>query len=185
MISLVPPSRDPVSFMTDHSRSPGKPAWSVLFLCVLSISCFGQLPRARPAEKVQDAGVQNATEVEYQRLDVRPYQCSRNKQHIVGDENALQTLIGDCKNSDLKLPKIDFSKHTLIAMFAETDGCQKLKLKIIRDDVGQRYRHIVTANRPPRCRAIVHLPFWVLIPKLPTGYEVTFERHIEPECRLS
>src|SRR5258708_38435527 len=105
-----------------------QPAWSVLFLCILSISCFGQASRARPAEKVQDSGAQNATEVEYQRLNLGPNYCSTGKRHVIENENALQALVADCGESDITLPKIDFSKHTLIAMFAMTDLCQNLEL---------------------------------------------------------
>ncbi len=165
--------------MAYQRHSWRQPAWSVLFLCILFISCFGQSPRARPPEKVQDTGAEKATEVEYQRLDIRPNFCSKGKRHIIENENALQALVSDCGESDINLPKIDFSKHTLIAMFARTDLCQKLELKIIRDDAGKRYRHIVTADRPTMCRGMGYVPFWVLVWKLPPGYEVTFEQ-IEP-----
>src|SRR5687768_2509493 len=134
MIHLLTPGRNRVRLMIYPGHSAGRPAWSVLFLCVLSISCFGPASRARSAEKVQDTGAKNATKVKYQRLKIfKPYHCLR-KQHVVDDENALRALVADCKDSDIKLPKIDFSKHTMIVMSAETDWCQRLELKIIRDD---------------------------------------------------
>jgi hypothetical protein len=181
MIHLVAAYRDRVSPMSYQSRSSMRPAWSVFFLCVLSISCFGQPSLARPAQEARDTVAKN-TEVEYQRLDLRHtgWGCLRGKQRVVGDENALQALIDTCKDFDLKLPEIDFSKHTLIAMGAATDLCQKLELKIIRDDAEKRYRHIIIADRPFRCRGVGYVPFWVLVPKLPPGYRVTFEREIEP-----
>jgi hypothetical protein len=153
-----------------------------LLLCILSITAFGLAPRPRPS---QEAVAQYAAEVEYQRLDVKPYQCPRSKRYVVGDDLALQALISDCKNSEFKLPRIDFSKQTLIAMFANTDWCVKLRLKITRDDTEKLYRHTTIADRPLRCRGIGSVPFWVLVPKLVPGYEVTFERRIEPNARLN
>ena len=70
-------------------------------------------------------------------------------------------------------------------MQADTDLCVTLKLKIIRDDAERRYRHIIIADKPLRCRGIGSVGFWVLIPKKPRGYEVTFEDQIDPrrECK--
>ncbi len=181
MIHLVAAYRDRVGPMIYQSRPSMRPAWSVFFLCVLSISCFGQPSLARPAQGARDTGAKE-TEVEYQRLDLRHigWGCLRGKQRVVEGEGALRALVGECKDFDLKLPEIDFSKHTLIAMGAVTDLCQKLELKIIRDDAEKRYRHVIIADRPFRCRGIGYVPFWVLIPKLPAGYEVTFERRTKP-----
>jgi hypothetical protein len=169
-----------------QGRSSAQPAWAVLFLCILSITCFGQASRVGPAEKVQDIGAKNAAEVEYQRLDINP--CVGRGGHVVDDENALQALVerdrskagGYCKNFGNNPPKIDFLKHTLIGARAVTDFCQHFKVKIIRDDASKRYRHILIANKRPRCRGIGLASVWVLIPKLPADYEVTFENQIEP-----
>jgi hypothetical protein len=180
MIQLVPRYRNRVRLIIYQSCSWRQPAWSVLFLCILSINSFGQVSRAGPAEKAQDTAAKNTSEVEYQRLDVRPYYCSLGKHHVIDDKKTLQELIRNCQSRDIKLPKINFSKHTLIAMYAPTDLCVRLKLKIIRDDAEKRYHHIITANKPLRCRGIGSVGFWVLIPKMPRGYEVIFERQIEP-----
>jgi hypothetical protein len=179
MIHLVPRSSN------ELHRSAAQPAWAVLFLCILSISCFGQASRVGPAEKVQDMGANNAAQFEYERLDIDP--CVGQGGHVVDDENALQVLIeqdrskarGYCKPFGNNPPKIDFLKHTLIGARAVTDLCQHFKVKIIRDDASKRYRHILIANKPPRCRGIGLASVWVLIPKLPVGYEVTFENQVE------
>lgn len=180
MIHLVPQPGN------ELHRSSAQPAWAVFFLSILSISCFGQASRVEPAQKLQDMGAKNAAEVEYQRLDINP--CVERGGHVVDDENALQALIdrdrskgrGYCKPFGNNPPKIDFLKHTLIGARAVTDLCQHFKVKIIRDDASKRYRHILIANKPPRCRGIGLASVWVLIPKLPPDYEVTFENQIEP-----
>jgi hypothetical protein len=186
MIHLVLRYRRRVRLTIYPGRSLRQPAWSVLFLCILSMNCFGQASRATPAEKAQDAGVKNATEVEYQHLDIRP--CLRQGEYVVDDENALQAIIeldrssqaGYCKKFNDNPPTIDFSKHTLIGARVVTDFCQHFKVKIVRDDAGKRYRHIVIANKPPRCRGIGLESLWVVIPKLPPDYRVTFESQVEP-----
>lgn len=76
-------------------------------------------------------------------------------------------------------PNIDFTKYTLLGLFTQ-GGCDVYyRRKVEKDDVNKRYIYSVKIKECGVCKKLMINNNWVLVPKLPTGYTVQYERKQE------
>jgi hypothetical protein len=76
--------------------------------------------------------------------------------------------------------KIDFTKHTLLGIEINSGYCrvpEGLTYKTIKDSAKKQYLLEISYLDPgyATCRALSQYDLWVLIPKLPEGYEAEFK----------
>ena len=73
-------------------------------------------------------------------------------------------------------PKIDFSEYTLLGQDANSGGCEMpdYKVEINKDGFNVIYR--LTVIPKGYCELTILKNMWILIPKLPKGYSVKFEK---------
>ncbi|MFZ2322183.1 MAG: hypothetical protein WAV89_00660 [Ignavibacteriaceae bacterium] len=73
-------------------------------------------------------------------------------------------------------PQIDFSKYTLLGQDANSGGCETpdYKVEIKKDGFNVIYR--LTVIPKGYCEMAILKNMWILIPKLPKGYSVKFEK---------
>jgi uncharacterized protein YbdZ (MbtH family) len=106
-----------------------------------------------------------------------------NTQFVIEDnETYLKTIRHDASRKwCLKnLEKIDFGKHTLLGKSIDSGYCRRpkgLEYKVFKDDDAKRYFLDISYDDPRGavCRAMSQYDLWLLVPKLPAGYEVKFE----------
>lgn len=105
------------------------------------------------------------------------------KQFVIKDEAAyLKTIRNDAsRDFCLKnLEKIDFGKRSLVGIDINSGYCgipAGLKYKVVKDSEKKQYLLDISYDDPKYsvCRAVSQYDLWLLVPKLPEGYEVKFE----------
>ena len=99
------------------------------------------------------------TEAEFQveiRKDARPDYCTKN------------------------LEKIDFEKNSLLGININSGYCRipaGLEYKVVKEENNRKYIFKISYIDPQGsvCRALSSYNLWVLVPKIPDGFEVEFE----------
>ncbi len=109
------------------------------------------------------------------RIDCEPLQGEQN--YIIKDDSAyIQTFTDQITNQlSCTLPSIDFTTKSLLGLFA-TGGCE---VKYIREvtsiDNESKYHYKVTVKSCGTCQKESYSYNWVTVPKIPEGWDVTFE----------
>ncbi len=77
-------------------------------------------------------------------------------------------------------PVIDFDQFSLIAQFAEGEGDGTTFLReVTMDTVAMTYTYTVTVRVCGRSKVFVNSLNWILVPKIPSGYTVLYEKITE------
>ncbi|MET0753131.1 MAG: hypothetical protein ABWZ66_07150 [Pyrinomonadaceae bacterium] len=105
------------------------------------------------------------------------------KEFVIKDEAAyLKTIRSDAsRDFCLKnVEKIDFGKHSLVGLDINSGYCgipAGLEYKVVKDSEKKQYLLDISYDDPKYsvCRAASRYDLWLLVPKLPEGYEVKFE----------
>lgn len=87
-------------------------------------------------------------------------------------------LKGQLNCASEKIPDIDFKKYTLIGAGDNVGNCpsgKRFSVAVEKDDVKKLYLVKITIGFNP-CRGLSYTARWVLVPKLPEGYEINFEK---------
>ncbi len=87
---------------------------------------------------------------------------------ITNDSAYIETFPTDCD-----LESIDFNKYSLLGQFA-SGGC---KVKFIREVIQNKnyYHYKLTVKNCGTCKSLAFSYNWVLVPKIPKGWNITFE----------
>jgi hypothetical protein len=110
---------------------------------------------------------------------------------IVNDEHTLQAFVHEvpnryCRQKPLFQEGIDFNAQTLLGIRINTHWCtlkptpESVTYRVLKDQARKQYLFVVSYGGPntegSACAAL-SLPYhlFVLVPKLPQGYRVTFE----------
>jgi hypothetical protein len=82
-----------------------------------------------------------------------------------------------------KHPIIDFSKYTLLGQSASAGGCKipDYQIKAFRDYINRELIYKVKIVEHGTCLMAINKNKWILVPKIPTGYKVVFEKEITTE----
>jgi hypothetical protein len=101
---------------------------------------------------------------------------------VINDNETFQKAVRKDGQEDYckkNLEKIDFSKNTLLGINLDTGYCREplgLESKAVRDDEKKQVTLQISYIKPNGlCRALSSYDLWVLVPKIPNGYEVKFE----------
>ena len=77
---------------------------------------------------------------------------------------------------DTKPPEIDFSQKTLLGKYAQGGGCSiDFKKKVYRDDSNKKIIYSIYVIEKGGCAKVGFDGNWILIPKIPSDYNVEFE----------
>ena len=99
---------------------------------------------------------------------------------IINDDTAFKQFF----SAGCELPVIDFKTQTLLGFDAGTRGCTvKFIREVLKIESENRYHYKVISEGCGTCRDMAWSYHWVLVPKLPDGWTVTFEA-IETERQL-
>jgi hypothetical protein len=104
-------------------------------------------------------------------------------QFVIKDEAAYLKTIRNDASRDFCLKnveKIDFGKHSLVGIDINSGYCgipTGLEYKVFKDSGKKQYLLDISYIDPQgsTCRALSQYDLWLLVPKLPEGYEVKFE----------
>ena len=160
---------------------------STLAFCILS--CFSVLlflPQvwAQTPLSQQQA---NLPVLDLREIDLNGCVYFRHPHYVIEESARLDSLMGN--NRSLKQCRqhrraIDFAAHTLLGLVLGTDWCRRpggLTFEALKDASAARYMLVVRYDPPPgQCRALTTYPLWLLVPKLPEGYEVAFDVAARP-----
>ncbi len=73
-------------------------------------------------------------------------------------------------------PQINFNQYTLLGQDAHTGGCELPEYKIEVEKNGKEYIYRITIKRKGSCEMAILRNKWILVPKIPTNYNVKFEK---------
>jgi hypothetical protein len=89
---------------------------------------------------------------------------------ILDNSSFIQTFDSTCS-----LPDIDFTTESLLGLYAD-GGCEvKFIREVTRIDSEKKYHYKVTVKDCGYCKRLGYSYNWVTVPKLPSGWTVTFE----------
>ncbi len=109
------------------------------------------------------------------RIDCEPTTFQEN--YIIKSDSAYQQAFTNTSTGQTNciLPFIDFNTQTLLGVRA-TGQCE---IKVIREvtslDNESKYHFKVTVKSCGLCKKMAYVDNWVTVPKLPSGWTVTFE----------
>ena len=97
---------------------------------------------------------------------------------IIEDDSTFKTYFSNITTGQLlcTLPEIDFDAFTLLGQYT-TGGCEVIYIREVskHDDI-MKYHYKVTVKECGSCMKESYSFNWVTVPKLPDGWNVTFEQ---------
>ena len=125
----------------------------------------------------------NAEILESREIDLKGcIQTIFTRQFVIKDEATyLKTIRNDAsRDFCLKnLEKIDFTKNSLLGLEINSGYCERpsgLKFQVIKDEKAKNYLfNIVYDPKGAICRALSQYDLWVIVQKIPDGFEVKFD----------
>jgi len=122
-------------------------------------------------------------------LEIRKYEFAHclsmsleEDKTIIQDEQALKSRFQRSPNCTMNKASVDFQRWTLIGRrFTIQGGCSmgrnSFMISVTQDTHRRVYLHTVTTGRGSApCAGSANLKNWVLVPKLPVGYQVEFRQ---------
>jgi hypothetical protein len=136
---------------------------------------------AEPGENAKV--IERANPLETREIDLKDciWPPLRSQMVIKDDETFQKNLRTDAQKNfcGKELGKIDFSKYSLLGIDLDTGYCRTpvgLEYKAFRDDEKKQVTLKISYIEPHgTCRAMSSYNLWVLVPKIPEGYEAKFE----------
>lgn len=106
-----------------------------------------------------------------------------NKQFVIKDEATyLKAIRNDASRERCvkDVEKIDFEKNSLLGIEINSGYCRRplgLEFQVIKDEKSKEYLFNISYDDPKgsTCRALSQYDLWILVPKVPVGFEVKFE----------
>jgi len=104
----------------------------------------------------------------------------QHNEYVINSEQEYRELlnhkISTPKCADFQLPPIDFSQYTLLGKYAYGGGCSvNLERRVYKDEANKRIIFSIRVIEKGPCDVLVGRMNWVLIPKIPSDYEVIFK----------
>lgn len=147
-----------------------------------------------PSEMRAQTGVlwqsesQTSTSADPEIIETRPIDIkgciknSRSGQFVIKDAESFQKAIradGSREWCRKNLESIDFTKHSLLGVALVTDYCGRppgLAHQLIKDTATKKYLFDIGYHTTPGvCRRMGYWDVWVVVPKIPDDYEVSFK----------
>jgi hypothetical protein len=131
--------------------------------------------------------IANAQTSETKVLETRQYQmksCIRlwfEEKTILNQTNFLQAIRNDAGREKClqDLEKVDFTKNSLSGIQIDTGYCRYpfgLKFEVLEDSTKKEVNINVSYLKPDGvCRALSQYDLWLLLPKIPTDYQVKYK----------
>jgi hypothetical protein len=102
------------------------------------------------------------------RIDCMPF---TGQQFIITDDSTYQeTFATTCS-----LPAIDFNAYTLLGLYTEGSCELKFIRNVAQKDSENKYHYKVTVKDCGTCKKQAYSYNWGTVPKLPSGWNVSFE----------
>lgn len=95
-------------------------------------------------------------------------------EHIIDDDTTYQQLLSSSPCAGYTLPHIDFNQYTLLGKYATGKCKAEFHRQVIRDDAAKTYNFTVYVFDKGICKSEPIDMNWVIVPKLPQGYNVVF-----------
>jgi hypothetical protein len=102
--------------------------------------------------------------------------------YVINDSISFQSIGDSAKVAwptlcdSAKLPKIDFSKYSLLGKLTITSPCDKINREVLLDSINKKYVFNINIQHTQESCIYIAVPNmnWVLVPKLPIKYAVEF-----------
>lgn len=141
-----------------------------LFIIAVSTTCFAASLKAQILETREISSEICIQHIFEQQFVIKDY------------ETYLRLVRADASRDEClkKSEKIDFNKYTLLGIEINSGYCRfplGLEYQTVKDEAKKQYLLAISYIDPRNsvCRARSQYDLWVLVPKLPDGYEVKFE----------
>jgi len=97
--------------------------------------------------------------------------------YVIATDSAYQQTFSDSSNGQTRcaLPPIDFNTYTLLGARASGQCEIKVLRAVTRVDAQSQYLYKITVKSCGLCKKLAYADNWVLVPKLPSGWAVTFD----------
>jgi hypothetical protein len=119
------------------------------------------------SKKNRIAGIINNT------IDITCAADGKKEWVITDDSTYKKTFLATAANCTL--PIIDFANYTLLGVYSQ-GGCKvSYKREVIKFENELRYHYKVTVYSRGFCKSAAISNNWITVPKLPSGWTVSFE----------
>jgi len=95
-------------------------------------------------------------------------------EYIIDNDTVYQQLLSNSVCSGYTLPAIDFAQYTLLGKFATGQCKVEFHRQVTKDDAAKTYNFTIYVCDRGICKKEAISMNWVIVPKLPQGYTVTF-----------
>lgn len=110
-------------------------------------------------------------------LEMPFYVDITNNNVVINDQDAYKKMFSDSLAAlyNVTWPEVDFTAYTLLG--ASVGGSCEIKVnrEVVRSDNEQRYNYILKVKDCGICQKYNIRQEWVLVPKLPQGWNVNFK----------
>ena len=152
-----------------------------LIFSVLPVEMHAQIDRPRQSESQSTKSVHPEI-IETRPIDIKGcIKDSRSGQFVIKDAESFQQAIRADGSRDwcLKnLESIDFTRHSLLGISLITDYCNRpngLAHQLLKDTATKKYLFDISYHTPAAvCRRLGDWDVWVVVPKIPDDYEISF-----------
>jgi hypothetical protein len=155
---------------------------AALLVLILPVKMHAQIGVPRQSESRSTISA-NPEIIETRPIDIKGcIKDSRSSQFVIRDAETFQKAIRADGSRDWcrkNLESIDFTKHSLLGVALVTDYCGRppgLAHQLIKDTAAKKYLFDISYHTPAGvCRRMGHWDVWVVVPKIPDDYEVSFQ----------
>ena len=153
-----------------------------LVFSVLPVEMHAQTGVLRQSESQSTISVHQEI-IETRPIDIkRCIKDSRSGHLVIKDAESFQKAIradGSREWCLKNLESIDFTKHSLLGITLVTDYCDRpegLAHQLLKNTATKKYLFDISYHTPQGvCRRIGYWDVWVVVPKIPDDYEVSFK----------
>lgn len=113
--------------------------------------------------------------------DCESLQYRQSDNFVIEDDSSYQALFASVANNvydcdSLGLKAVDFTQHSVMSMAVSGSGCSRSYCVTVEDDPSIRqYNFISRVVECGGCEPLEVVRFWVVVPKLPDDYSVSFK----------
>lgn len=113
-------------------------------------------------------------------IDCETARFSQDQNLVISQDSAYQALFFQNNAythcDSLNFESVDFEQHSVLSMAVSGSGCSRsFCLSVLDDSATQQYRFIARVIECGGCEPLEIVRYWVVVPKIPADYTVSFE----------
>jgi len=102
------------------------------------------------------------------------------KEYVINDDSTYQSLLSLKLSVDFcanySLPNIDFTQRTVLGKYRDGGGCKiEFIRKVCKNESKKIIKYVTKVKEEGGCDMLGYSMNWIVVPKIPKGYNIVFE----------